>query len=182
MMKRYAGLFFLALITPLTLLQAETIRDPGEHFFNQTFRDFPEELEKAKQQGKKGIFLMFEEDDCPFCKRMKMTILNRPEVQDYFRKHFLVISMDIEVDEEMVDFQGNETTVKEFSFSQMRVRATPVLAFYGLDGQPLKRTRMTGAANNVAEFMLLGRFVVEEAYKTMSFTRYKRQMRKQISE
>jgi len=177
-MRRFLPLLFmLVLMMPLALVQAEDIRDPGEYFFNQTFRDFPEELEKARKEGKIGIFLMFEEDDCPFCKRMKLTILNRPEVQDYFRKHFLVVSMDIEVDEEMVDFQGKATTVKEFSFSQMRVRATPVLAFYDLDGKQMKGTRLTGAASNVAEFMLLGRFVVEGAYKTTSFTRYKRDMK-----
>ena len=51
---------------------AET-RDPTTHFFQPKFGDFRAELATAKQQGKKGIFLFFEMDDCPFCARMKST-------------------------------------------------------------------------------------------------------------
>jgi len=81
-------------------------RDPGEYFFDQTFGDFSEELVNAREQGKQGILIMFEMDECPFCHRMKATVLNQLEVQDYFKQHFLIFSVDIEGDVEIIDFQG----------------------------------------------------------------------------
>ena len=38
----------------------QATRDPGTHFFNETFGDFSEELQNARAAGKKGILLMFE--------------------------------------------------------------------------------------------------------------------------
>jgi thioredoxin-related protein len=154
------------------------VRDPGEYFFDQSFGDFSEELSNAREQGKEGILIMFEMDECPFCHRMKTTILNQSEVQDYFKQHFLIFSVDIEGDVEIADFQGQVMPMKDFAFKQYRVRATPVFQFFDLQGKPIKRARFTGATNDTGEFMLLGRYVVDEAYKENSFTRYKRDKRK----
>ncbi len=151
-------------------------RDPEQYFFDQSFGDFSEELQTARDQGKQGILIMFEMDECPFCHRMKTTVLNRPEVQDYFRKHFLIFSVDIEGDIEITDFQGKPTTMKDFAFKQYRVRATPVFQFFDLQGKPIKRGRYTGATKNAEEFMLLGKYIVEKKYRDTSFTKYKRQM------
>ncbi|WP_456445390.1 thioredoxin family protein [Thiolapillus sp.] len=159
-----------------TAVAAET-RDPEQYFFDQTFGDFSEELDNAREQGKKGILLMFEMEECPFCHRMKTTVLNRPEIQDFFKKNFLIFSVDIEGDIEINDFQGRPTTMKDFSLKQFRVRATPVFQFVGLDGKPVKRGRYTGATKNAEEFMLLGKYIVEDAWKETSFSRYKRQAR-----
>lgn len=157
-------------------VQAEVeIRSAETHFFDQTFGDFSEELQTARDAGKSGILLMFEMDECPFCHRMKQTVLNRSDVQDYFKQHFLIFPVDIEGDIEVVDFDGNSTTQKDFAFEQHRVRATPVFGFFDLQGEPIKRARFTGATNGPEEFMLLGRYVVDKVYDEMSFTRFKRQ-------
>jgi thioredoxin-related protein len=170
-------LVFLGLMVSGSGFAAEKPRDPGQHFFNETFGDFSEELENARDSGKQGILVMFEMDECPFCHRMKTTILNQPDVQDYFREHFMIFPVDIEGDVEVVDFQGKTTTMKDFAFKQYRVRATPVFAFFDLDGKYIKRARFTGATKDKEEFMLLGKYVVDGAYKQQSFTRYKRSAR-----
>ena len=172
--KLLSGFVFGLALTSAAL--AET-RDPGEYFFDQSFGDFSEELANAKEQGKQGILIMFEMDECPFCHRMKRTVLNQPEVQDYFKEHFLIFAVDIEGDVEITDFEGEAMPMKDFSFKQYRVRATPVFQFFDLQGKPIKRARFTGATNDAAEFMLLGQYVVESAYKESSFTRYKRSKR-----
>jgi len=151
--------------------QAET-RDVQQHFFNQHLGDFKAELDTAKKEGKQGILLMFEMEECPFCHRMKQTILNQSEVQDYYRKHFLIFSVDTEGANALVDFSGKETTEKKFALD-LRVRATPAFIFFDLSGQSL--TRFTGAAKDAREFMALGRYVVEGAHKTMPFAKYKQQ-------
>ncbi len=176
------ALFLLILLLGLQpMLQAaaaESVqkRDPYGYFFNDTFGDFQEELQTARDEGKKGIFLFFEMDECPFCHRMKNTVLNRSDVQDWFRERFLSFSVDVEGDIEIVDFQGNTMKQKDFAYRQFGVRATPVLLFFDLNGQPV--ARYTGATADWKEFLWLGEYVAEGAYKKQSFSRYKRARRK----
>ena len=145
-------------------------------FFDQSFGDFSEELELAKEEGKAGVFVFFEMDACPFCHRMKTTILNQPDVVEFYKKHFKLFQVDIEGDVEMTDFDGTETTQKDFSFKKHRVRATPVMAFFDLKGNRV--VRYTGATSSKEEFMMLGEYALNEHYKETSFTRYKRKQRK----
>ena len=153
-------------------------RDPYQYFFDETFYDLTEELENARDQGKKGILLFFEMDECPFCHRMKNTVLNQPDVQAFYKDNFLSFPVDIEGDIEVTDFAGKLTTMKEFAFKQYRVRATPVFAFFTLDGKYIKRARFTGATRDKDEFLLLGKFVADRAWAESSFTRYKRKTAK----
>lgn len=159
----------------LSMAVSAAPRDPQEYFFDQTLGDFQEELDTAREQGKQGIMVFFEMDECPFCHRMKETVLNQPEVQDYFKEHFLIFRLDIEGDVMITDFQGNSIKEKDFAFREHRVRATPVLMFFDLDGQQI--TRYTGATADAQEFLLLGRYVVEGIHKDMPFTKFKREQR-----
>jgi len=152
-------------------------RDPYTYFFEQSLGDFTEDLQFAREQGKKAILIMFEMDECPFCHRMKKTVLNRPDVQDFYKANFYSLPVDIEGDIEITDFQGKVTTMKAFA-AKNRVRATPVFAFFDLQGRPIKRARYTGATRDAEEFLLLGQYVNSGAYQKTSFTRYKRQFRK----
>ena len=151
-------------------------KDPYKHFFNETWGELNEELGNAKEQKKKAILVFFELDECPFCHFMKTNVLNKPEVQAYFRKHFLNFPIDIEGDIEIVDFKGETMTQKQFATKIHRVRATPVFAVFDLEGN--KIARFTGRTSGVEEFMWFGQYVVEEIYKEMSFTKYKRKMKK----
>ena len=167
--------YFLVLIALVAFLvipvSHAATRDPGEHFFQQSFGDLTEELSIAAEEGKQGVFIMFEEKDCPWCAKMKARVLNQVEVQDYYRKHFRILSLDINGDELITDFKRNEVTQKSFADS-IRVRATPVMIFFDLQGN--KTVRYTGAVRNVQEFMWLGEFVVDGHYKTGKFSVYKR--------
>ena len=160
-------MFFLSINASI----AET-RDAQQYFFDAKMGDFKSELATARKEGKKGILLMFELDDCPFCFRMKQTILNQSEVQDYYHKNFLIFPVDLKGDVAMVDFKGKATTEKAFGLEQ-RIYGTPVFDFFDLDGNRV--VRFPGAAKDVNEFLLLGRYVVEGAYATMPFAKYKRQ-------
>jgi thioredoxin-related protein len=155
---------------------AET-RDPYGHFFQDTFGDFTEELQLAREEGKQGVLIFFEMDECPFCHRMKQTVLNQPEVQDYYRKHFRIFAVDIEGDIEVVDFEGITKTQKDWAFKDHRVRATPVFAFFDLEGERV--ARYTGATSGPEEFLWLGEFVADGHYRETNFTKFKREKRQQ---
>jgi thioredoxin-related protein len=79
--------------------------------------------------------------------------------------------MDVKGGTEIVDFKGNTTTEKAFALEN-RARATPTFLFFDLDGNVV--ARFTGATQSAEEFLLLGRYVVEGAYKTQSFNVYKK--------
>jgi thioredoxin-related protein len=93
-------------------------------------------------------------------------------VQEYFKANFLIFTVDIEGDVVITDFRGKEVAEKDFAFKQFRVRATPVFAFFDLDGQLM--ARYTGATSDAREFLWLGEFVVEDHYQKTNFSRFKR--------
>ncbi len=162
----------LSLVCALPSLPAlAEARDPHSHFFMSRMGDFKDELATARKEGKDGVLIMFEMEECPFCARMKGTVLNQSEVQDWYRKHFLIYTVDVKGGTEMTDFQGNPTTEKAFALAN-RARATPTFLFFDLEGLPI--ARFTGATQTPEEFMLLGRYVVEGAYKTQPFNVYKK--------
>jgi thioredoxin-related protein len=169
-------LLLLTLLSAAFTAQADS-RDPGQFFFDQSLGDFSEELQTARDEGKKGILIMFEMDECPFCHRMKQRVLNQSEVQDYFKEHFLIFTVDIEGDVMITDFQGQQVAQKDFAFKQFRVRATPVFGFFDLEGKLIER--YTGATRDSKEFLWLGEFVADGHYKQTNFTRYKRQKREE---
>ncbi len=164
----FAGLSLLSTLS----MAADGVRDPYAYFFNETFGDFSEELQNARDSNKKGVMLFFEMDECPFCHWMKINVLNRPDVQAYYRENFLMYPVDIEGDVQITDFNGEAMSQKDFSFKEFRVRATPVIAFFDLDGKLVQRH--TGRTSDAAEFMLMGKFVAEGKYKETKFARYKR--------
>lgn len=177
MLKKLTITTFLLLLFP-ALLQAAATRDPYQYFFEQSLGDLAEELEIAREDGKQGIFVFFEMDECPFCHRMKAAVLSQPEVQEYFKQRFHSLAMDVEGDIEIVDFAGDDTTQKEFARSH-RVRATPMLAFFDLDGNRI--FRYIGAPSGPQEFLLMGEYVANKVYlqtdesgRPIKFARYKR--------
>lgn len=167
--RRLMGAFFMSL-----MLVSAPLMAAGEGFFDENFGNLKEELEAAKEEGKAGVFLFFEMEECPFCHKMKTTVFSQPQVQEYFRQHFRILSIDINGDVELVNFKGEDTTQKKFSFEEYRVRATPVMGFFDLDGKLV--TKYTGPTRDEQEFMLLGEYVVSGAYKQpgMNFTVFKK--------
>ncbi len=169
--------FFLSCIALAALLiapagaVAEELRNPAD-FFDQTFGDLGEEAAEARDEGKIGILVMFETEDCPWCKRMKETVLNRARVQDLYREWFRIISLNTEGDTAIVDFSGNDIIEKDFALKHNRVRATPVFVFFDLEGNVL--ARYTGAVKNIEEFLLLGEYVIDGHYKDTRFNNFKR--------
>ena len=178
MMKQHAVAVTILLLGIFTqgTASAAAGSDPYKYFFNETWGDFKEELENARQQQKKGILIFFEMDECPFCHYMKMNVLNQPEVQAFYRDNFLIFSVDIEGDIEINNMQGKVMKQKDFAFRENRVRATPVFAFFDLQGNRI--FRHTGKTSGVEEFLLMGEYVASGSYKEIKFTRYKRKNRK----
>ncbi len=163
-------LLIFSLLGGLSSLVAKENKD----FFVSSFGDMQEEMENAQENNKKGVFIFFTLDSCPWCQKMHKEILPDPRIIKYFSKHFVNIEVNIEGNNEMVDFNGDEIEQKKFAL-RYKVWATPVLAFFNLEGKEI--VRRTGPAN-FDDFMLLAKFVATEAYKTTNFVKYKRKAKR----
>jgi thioredoxin-related protein len=165
------GLLLLAFSIPAIASVTPTPREAMEHFFHQSFNNLQEEAELAREEGKIGILVMFNDPDCPWCKKMKATVLNQVPVQEFYRKHFRILHLDTRGDTMMTNFQGEEIAEKDFALLTHRVRATPVFMFFDLDGNVT--LKYTGATRSVDEFLWMGEFILNGEYKNTKFSRYK---------
>jgi len=161
------------LILPGMVPAQAATRDPFIHFFSQSFGDLRDEAATAKAEGKLGVLVMFDDKDCPWCHKMKTTVLNQVEVQDYFHQYFRAVRVDSKGDQPLTDFDGKEMTEKDFAFKVHRVRATPVFIFFDTGGNVM--LRYTGVTRDVREFKWLTEFVADGHYKTKKFTVYKQE-------
>jgi thioredoxin-related protein len=169
MLMRIFALVALLALLPLAASAAET-RDAAS-FFNLNMGDLTTELADARQDGKKAVLLMFEQEGCPGCLYMKRNILNRKDVQDYYRANFASLSIDIWSSVPVRDFGDHEQTEKAFAQTS-KVKGTPTFVFYDLSGR--EAARVLGTIETPDEFLLLGQFVASGAYKTRTFAQYKR--------
>jgi len=166
-----AGVVLCALAAPV--LGAES-RDPYQHFFASGTDDLKAELGDAKRSGKKALFVMFEQDGCPGCIYMKEHVLNRRDVQKFYREHFLNFSFNIYGAAPLDDFTGRNVTEKAFALAT-GIRATPTLMFYDLEGREI--VRITGAIKDPREFIVLGEFVASGAHRSRKFAEFLRERR-----
>lgn len=143
---------------------------PGDAFFDTSLGDYAAELKAAQQQGKQGILLILEAEGCPFCKRMREQILSRPEVQQYFHRHFNVFSLDINGSVLVTGVDGKEETEKALARS-LKFKGTPSFHFFAVDGREM--ARYTGATRDAETFVALGRYVAEGHWQRMSFEQYR---------
>ena len=166
--SEWRALFFVPfLFTALSALATESdIRDPQEYFFIQSFGDLPEELQKARKQGKQGLLLLFEAEDCRYCLAMHKRVLSQKQVQDWYRQRFVSIAVDIHGDVEIKDFDGITLPSKVFA-EHRRVFMTPVLSFVDLNGNEIYRH--LGMVKSPEEFLLMGEYIAEEHYFDTEF-------------
>lgn len=176
MLNRWIGCFLFSLIFGLhsQLALAEDV------FFDESFGNYQEELETAQEEGKKGVFMFFHMEECPFCHRMRTTIMTEPDVIQLYKENFLSFMLDIEGSHEVVDFDGSAMTAQKLAEKKYRVRATPVMMVFDTKGQLL--VKYTGPTRTKEEFKWLAEYVIEGAYLKQNFTAYKRARKKAARE
>lgn len=174
-MKNIKNLLLVGVLVAVsTLLMSGLVhtadpRDPT-YFFDRNSGNLQQEAAIARHEGKYGVLLMFEQENCQWCIQMRTSVLNQAPVQDYYRKHFRILSINIHRDMPMADFSGRPVTPQEFA-ARHQVRSMPVFIFFDPAGN--QRLRYTGATRSADEFVWLGEFVVQGDYKSKSFTAYK---------
>jgi len=82
-----------------------------EEWFSLTFRDVAEDIEVAKDEGKR-LVMIFEQRGCIYCAQMHTKILSDPEVSDFIKANFKVVQYNMFGDEEVTDLDGEVLTEK----------------------------------------------------------------------
>lgn len=172
------NIFKIGLLALITLLSFST--QAQDAFFDETFGNYQEELEVAADDGKKGVFVFFHMEECPFCHRMQSTIMKQPDVIKLYKDNFMTLMHDTEGSNEITDFDGVKGTAQNIAEKKYRVRATPVMMIFDTKGQPL--VRYTGPTRTKQEFKWLAEYVLDGSYNKMSFTAYKRNRKKPARE
>jgi thioredoxin-related protein len=156
------------MLLPFPATTAE-LRD-AQGFFDLNMGDLRAEAVEAKGEGKKALMVMFEQEGCPGCRHMRTQVLNRKEVQDYYRANFATLSLDIWSSVPIRDFASREQTEKAYA-QTTKVKGTPTFVFYDLAGNEI--ARIFGVIETPEEFLLLGRFISSGAYKSRDFAQFK---------
>jgi len=170
MMRPLAGLLLLfAGLALLASARAET-RDPDSYFFNAFLGDLREELAQARASGRKGLLVMYHFEECPSCQRMRRQVLNQPEVQDWFRREFVVVPIDVRGAQPITGLDGKTLPERDYGRA-MAIRGTPTFDFYAPDG--IRLYRHVGGLFAPADFLLLGQFIVSGAYQNRTFKEYR---------
>lgn len=104
----------IALTVALALPASAEIGEDGLHkedWFSLTFRDIAEDIESAKEEGKR-LAIIFEQRGCIYCAKMHEELLSDPEVRDFIEANFKVVQYNMFGDEEVTDLDGEVLTEK----------------------------------------------------------------------
>ncbi|MEM1300759.1 MAG: thioredoxin family protein [Pseudomonadota bacterium] len=109
---------------------AAEVGEDGLHkqpWFAITFKDMVEDLETARDEGKR-LAIFFEQRGCIYCAKMHEEVFSDPEVADYIKENYVVVQMNLFGDEEVTDFDGEALPEKEMA-QRWGVVFTPTILF-----------------------------------------------------
>lgn len=145
-----------------------------------TFRDVAEDLETAKDEGKR-LALIFEQRGCIYCRKLHEEVFSQDDVADYIADNFMVVQYNLYGDEEVVDLDGETLTEKEAA-RKWGVVFTPTIFFLsddpaaGADVKDATVQTLPGAFGKGTTLDMF-RFIRERVYETDEpFQRYHARM------
>ena len=106
-------------------------------WFKESFLELSEDVDEAADQGRR-VLILFTQDGCPYCHALVDRNLSQKDIEDYVKKHFDVVLINLWGDREVLDVQGRTFTEKQFA-AAMKVQFTPTLVFLGESGAPVLR-------------------------------------------
>lgn len=94
-------------------------------WFKDSFLDIREDIAEASAQDKR-LILYFYQDGCPYCKKLLEDNFGQRAISNKTRQYFDLIAINMWGDREVADFEGEETTEKQFA-KNLKVMFTPTL-------------------------------------------------------
>jgi hypothetical protein len=109
-----------------------------QSWFLLSFLDLRQDFRDAKAAGKR-FAVLFEQRGCPYCADLHTKVLARRYINDYVRRNFAILQLDLWGAREVTDFDGARMTEKALA-ERWGISFTPTIVFYkdeatGLDGK-----------------------------------------------
>ncbi len=95
-------------------------------------RDF-QRLAQLMHQKNLPLLLEFHAESCSYCRLLEEDFLNPMTTSNEYRDKIIVRQIQIDLDEEVIDFQGNKTTSGQFS-RRYNAFMTPTMIFLDANG------------------------------------------------
>ncbi|GMR19793.1 MAG: hypothetical protein BMS9Abin36_0388 [Gammaproteobacteria bacterium] len=180
---RYQLLFLVILLTSalclpiasygkdeLSYISPRPLKEPlsTPKWFKLSFLDLKDDLNDAREAGKKGLIVIFAQKYCPYCKAHYKNNWTRGKNYETTRKYFEVISIDVQGDRPVTGLDGKITSEKEYA-TKLNALFTPTFFFYDLEGKIT--LRFTGYYPP-AKFSSALQYVISNQYKNQDFRAY----------
>ncbi|MXN65619.1 thioredoxin fold domain-containing protein [Stappia sp. GBMRC 2046] len=127
---RLTALFAGAFIAMTSVVIAAEIGEDGLHkepWFSTTFKDVGEDIQAAKDAGKR-LAIIFEQRGCAYCRKMHEEVFSDPTIADFISENYMVVQYNLFGDEEVIDVDGEELSEKTAA-RRWRVVYTPTILF-----------------------------------------------------
>jgi thioredoxin-related protein len=146
------------------------LEEPLEHpdWFKHSFLDLREDLREALAAGKRGIAVYFGQKRCAYCRMLIRTNFGLSDIEQYTRRHFDLIPIDIWGLQEVTDMDGKVLTEREYAVRE-GTNFTPSLIFYDAEGKVALRLR---GYYPPYTFRAALEFVADGHYRRESFNAY----------
>lgn len=148
-----------------------------ESWFLQSFLDLREDLEMAREEGKRFV-IMWELKGCPYCKETHFVNFGDADIRHFLRENFVILQLDVQGARQVVDFDGEELEERDLA-AKYGIRYTPTLQFFpddpaALDGKAGKDREVARIPGyfRPPHFLAMFRYVHERAYETEEFRSY----------
>ncbi len=100
------------------LPKVEAVKDGNgmytQKWIGESFLDLREDLKEATEAGKR-LMIIFEQKGCIYCKKFHTEILSKKYINDYVRKNFVLLQINLWGDREVTDFDGKVLTEKKLA-------------------------------------------------------------------
>ena len=131
-MKTTLTLLYFLFFIPV--LEAAELGDDGLHkadWMRDTFKDLPEDLEEANQEGKR-LAVIIEQQNCMYCRKMHKKVFSDPSIKSYLMENFFVVQINLFGNIDITDFDG-ETLQEREMMSKWGILYTPTMLFFPQD-------------------------------------------------
>lgn len=136
--------------------------------FEHNSTDLSREAKQAQAEGK-ILVVLFEQDDCEICQRLKRTIFSDPHTQRQFSRTYHSVNINLSQQSEITTPEGKQQLARLWA-DQMGILGTPALAFFDTKGQLLYRH--VGPVKSGTELLHLGNYVARHEFENQPFTSY----------
>ncbi len=107
-------------------------------WFHLSFLQLQEDLDDARAFGKRGLIVYFGQAYCPYCRALIEGNFGKRDIEQYTRKYFDVVAIDIHGTKTVTGFNGEALSEKAYA-AREKIHFTPSLIFYDTEGKEALR-------------------------------------------